>query len=343
MSIRRIISALLLSVAASLAHAAPIELAEQAPDRYIVVPGDTLWGIAGKFLKDPWRWPELWRLNKDELRRPQKLSPGDIIVLSRKSEDGEPQLKLAKPVKLSPQQYSEPMRKEIPTIPANIIEPFLSQPLVVDAAGLEQTARIVGTQEGRVFLARGDHAFVSGATADAEVWQVYRAGKALLDPEAESKEPLGYEAFYLGTARRLQPGETALFEMVDVKQEVGRGDRLLPAVRPALLNYVPHKPAGTIAAKVISVYGGVNEAGRHSIIALNRGTDDGVEIGHVLALFRSARNVRTRNERNEKEMVVLPEERSGLAFVFRTFERISYALVMETNLPVTVLDSARNP
>ena len=345
MSICRIISALLLTVAATLTpvHAAPIDLADQAPDRYIVLPGDTLWGIAGKFLKQPWRWPEIWRLNKEQIRRPHRIMPGDVIVLSRKAEDGEPQLKLAKLVKLSPQQYVEANRREIPSIPASIIEPFLSQPLIIDVNGLDHAARIVGTQEGRVFLAKGDLAYVSGATDESELWQVYRPGKPLPDPDSENKTTLGYEAFYLGTARRTEAGETAMFEMVDVKQEIGRGDRLLPATTPAMLNYSPHKPSVPINAKVISVYGGVNEAGRHSIIAINRGIDDGVEVGHVVALFRAARNVRTRNENNDKELVTLPEERAGLAFIFRTFERISYALVMETTRPVTILDAVRNP
>lgn len=342
MSIRRIISALLLSVAATLspAHAA-IDLADQAPDRYIVVPGDTLWSIAARFLKDPWRWPELWRLNKDELRKPQRLTPGDIIVLNRNGTDGDPQLKLAKVVKLAPQQYVEANSKAITSIPANFIEPFLAQPLIVEEHTLDDVARIVGTQEGRVFLARGDHAYVAGAAADIEMWHVYRRGKALLDPE--SKQPLGYEAFHLGTARQIQPGDQALFEIVDIKQEVGRGDRLLPATRPELLNYLPHKPETNIAAKVISVYGGVNEAGRFSIIAINRGSADKLETGHVLALYRSSRTTQSRDEDNRRAMVTLPEERSGLAFVFRTFAHISYALVMETTRPVTVLDTARTP
>lgn len=342
MSIRRIISALLLSATACLspAHAA-IDLIDQAPDRYIVVPGDTLWSIAGRFLKDPWRWPELWRLNKDELRRPQRLTPGDIIVLNRKSSDGEPQLKLAKPFKLSPQQYIEPNSKTIASIPANIIEPFLAQPLIVEEHTLDNAARIVGTQEGRVFLARGDHAYVAGAAADVELWYVYRPGKALLDPD--TRQPLGYEAFHLGTARKINAGEQALFEIVDVKQEIGRGDRLLPATRPDLLSYVPHKPSSEISGKVISVYGGVNEAGRYSIIAINRGLADQLEIGHVVALYRSARSTRTRDENNQRETVILPEERSGLAFIFRTYEHVSYALVMETTRPVTVLDTVHNP
>ncbi len=342
MSIRRIISALLLCVTATLssAHAA-IDLADQAPDRYIVVPGDTLWSIAARFLKDPWRWPELWRLNKDELRKPQRLTPGDIVVLKRHSDDGEPQLTLAKPIKLSPQQYVEANNKAIASIPANFIEPFLAQPLIVEEHTLDNAAKIVGTQEGRVFLARGDHAYVADAAADVEMWHVYRPGKALLDPD--TRQPLGYEAFHLGTARQLQAGVQGLFEIVDVKQEVGRGDRLLPAQRPELLNYIPHKPETNIAAKVISVYGAVNEAGRFSIIAINRGTADQLEIGHVLALYRSARTAQSRDENNQRTTVTLPEERSGLAFVFRTFAHISYALVMETTRPVTILDTARTP
>jgi hypothetical protein len=141
----------------------------------------------------------------------------------------------------------------------------------------------------------------------------------------------------------VQPGNPATFEMVAVKQEVGRGDMLIPATRPQHISYVPHRPQQPIAAKVISIYGGINDAGRNSVIALNKGLADGIEIGHVLAVFKAERTVRTRNENDEKELVRLPEERAGLIFVFRTYERVAYALVMETSRPITRLDSVRNP
>ncbi|HET7774750.1 MAG TPA: LysM domain-containing protein [Azospira sp.] len=337
----RIIATLLLAVAASTAFAqgAP-SLADNAPDRHIVVPGDTLWGIAGKFIKEPWRWPEIWRLNKEQVKNPHRIYPGDVIVLVR-GEDGNPQLKIAKPIKLEPRQYTEAVKDEISTIPQHMIEPFLSRPLIVEANELENEARIVATQEGRVYLGNGDKAFVANVRSPAEMWQIYRPGAPMADPN--TKEILGYEAFYLGTARMVQPGEPAVMEMVNTKQEVGKFDRLMPAEKPPLLTYAPHKPDAKVEARIISVYGGVGTGGRHSVIAISRGAKDGLEVGHVLALYRSAQNYVQRNEKGEKEEVSLPAQRYGLVLVFRTFDRVSYALVMDSAIPLSLADTLRNP
>ncbi len=337
----RIIATLLLAVAASSASAQESpRLADNAPDRHIVVPGDTLWGIAGKFIQEPWRWPEIWRLNKDQIKNPHRIYPGDVIVMVT-GEDGKPQLKLAKPVKLQPRQYSEAIQEEIPTIPQHVIEPFLSQPLVVEVDGLDKEARIVATQEERVYLGNGDKAFVINAREPSELWQIYRPGIPLKDPE--NQEVLGYEAFYLGTARLLQPGEPAVMEMVNVTQEVGKFDRLIPAGRPPLITYAPHKPNTPVEARLISVYGGVGTGGRHSVITLSKGSKQGMEVGHVLALYRSEQNYQHRNEQGEQEAVRVPAQRYGLVFVFRVFEKISYALVMDAKVPISLADTARNP
>jgi nucleoid-associated protein YgaU len=346
----RIISALLLALATSFAFAAdpaqptPIQIADNAPERHIVVPGDTLWGISAKFLKEPWRWPEVWRMNSEQIKNPHRIYPGDVIVLDRDA-SGNPRLSLAgkSKNKLEPTVYSEQVTQTIPSIPPNVIEPFISEPLIVDDVTVNNGARIVAMQEERVYLGPGDKAFVSGASdrPNQELWQIYRPGKEILDPE--TKELLGYEAFYLGTATQQQPGEPGVFEVRTVKQEVGRGSRLLPAALPQLVNYAPHKPEVEINARILSVYGGVGAAGRGSIITLNRGTQAGVNVGQVLAIYRN----RTDTFRNEitdiKETVVLPDERYGLVFVFRTFERISYALVLNSNGAANLDDFLRNP
>jgi len=341
----RIITALILAVAAALCSAAgqPLQLADNAPDRHIVVPGDTLWGISGKFLKDPWRWPEIWRMNRDQIKNPHRIYPGDVVVLDRDA-DGTPRLSLQSArqnAKLQPQIYSEQLDQAIPSIPPNVINPFLSAPLVVEANGLDGAARIVATQQDRVNLANGDLAYVANADPSKDKWQVYRKGKPMPDPE--TKEVLGYEAFYLGTAEQIEPNSSpAIFQIVTVKEEIGRGDRLLPAVPPPLVNYVPHKPEQMIDGRIVSVYGGVNAAGSFSIVSLNKGTRDGIEIGHVLALQRN-RVVVQRDDEGRKESVKVPEERYGLAFVFRTFNRISYALVMRSEGTVVVNDYLRTP
>lgn len=348
----RIISALLLALAASFVQAAdpapvsatPIQIADNAPERHIVVPGDTLWGISAKFLKEPWRWPEIWRLNSDQIKNPHRIYPGDVIVLDRDA-NGNPVLRLANKGngKLQPKIYSEPVSQSIPSIPPNVIEPFISEPLIVDDISVNNGARIVAMQEERVFLGPGDKAFVAGASdrPNQELWQIYQPGKPMLDPE--TKEVLGYEAFYLGTAEQKQPGEPGVFEIRTFKQEIGRGDRLLPANRPQLVNYAPHKPDTAIEARVASVYGGVGTAGRGSIITLNRGTSNGIEVGHVLAIYRNRSDTFRNSETDIKETVDLPHERYGLIFVFRTFARVSYALVLNSNGSVNLNDLLRNP
>jgi len=341
----RIISALLLALAASLTFAAeptPLQVADNAPDRHIVVPGDTLWGISAKFLKEPWRWPEVWRLNSEQIKNPHRIYPGDVIVLERDA-NGRPILRVAGNGKLSPKVYSEKIEQSIPSIPPNVIEPFISEPQIVDDITVNNGARIVGMQIERVHLGPGDKAFVEGASdrPEQELWQIYRPGKPMLDPE--TKEVLGYEAFYLGTAEQQQPGEPGVFEIRTFKQEIGRGDRLLPAKRPQLVNYAPHKPSAEMNARVLSVYGGVGSAGRGSVIALNKGSNAGVEVGHVLALYRDRSDTFRNFETDKKETITLPPERYGLIFVFRTFEKVAYALVLNSNGAVNLSDLLRNP
>ncbi|MBI4742964.1 MAG: LysM peptidoglycan-binding domain-containing protein [Betaproteobacteria bacterium] len=336
----RIISALMLAVAAASCGAGgqPLQLADSAPHRHIVLPGDTLWSIAGKFLKEPYRWPELWRLNGDQIKNPHRIFPGDIIVLDRDA-DGNPRLRTQNG-KLAPQIYAEQLRQSIPSIPPELITPFLSVPLIAEANELDNAARIVATQQTRVFLGNGDIAYVTDADPAQQKWQIYRKTRPISDPD--TKNVLGYEAYYLGTARQNEAGNPATFEIISAKEEISRGDRLMPSLPPPLINYVPHAPETQIDGRIVSVYGGVNEAGQWSTLLLNRGSNDGIEIGHVLALHRN-RVLDQRDEDGRKETVRVPEERYGLLFVFRTFDRLSYALVMQSEGPVTVNDFVRTP
>ncbi|MBK7465095.1 MAG: LysM peptidoglycan-binding domain-containing protein [Betaproteobacteria bacterium] len=338
----RIISALILAVTAACAFAAePLKLVDNPPDRHIVVPGDTLWGISGKFLKQPWRWPEVWRMNQAEIKNPHLIYPGDIVLLDHFG--GSPRLKIAKPMnnKLQPKIYSEAVQQAIPSIPPNIIEPYISQPLIIEPGEHDGLARIVATQEDRLMLGSGDTAFVSGIPdASIEKWNVFRRGKPLKDPE--TGEIIAHEAFFLGNMRLVQPGEPAVLRVTLAKEEMGRGDRLLPAPPPEIISYAPHRPEQQIAAKVMSIYGGVNEGGPGYVISLNRGKNEGLEIGHVLALYRD-RVATGMDEDGRRVQTALPEERYALAFVFRVFNRVAYALVVESSKSVIIGDSARNP
>lgn len=348
----------------------PLAIKADAPDRYVVVRGDTLWGISQRYTDSPWHWPELWNMNREQIRNPHLIYPGYVILLDR--EKG--RLTIAAPgtegtpgrgadpgtapgtssgvpagtVKLGPRVRAESLaRQEIPSIPPSAIEPFLSRPLVVEPDGLEKAPTIVATQADRVVLAAGNSAYVRGlGKATDETWYVYRKGVALVDPD--TNKTLGYEAVYLGTAQLTRPGEPATVVLTSAVQEVEAGDKLVAAGRPQPVNYAPHAPSTNIRGRVIAIYGGVaqvGEAGPQSVISINRGKADGVEVGHVLALYNRGGTVRdvTKRRGAADAQIQLPDERAGLAFVFRVFDRISYALVMQVTRPISPLDVVQTP
>jgi LysM domain len=342
--------------AAAQAPTAPLTLRPDAPDRYVVVQGDTLWAISQRYTDSPWRWPELWGLNKDQIRNPHLIYPGYVIVLDRARGQltigGKgPAPTAAEPggaIKLGPRVRVESVASEqIPSIPAAVIEPFLSRPLVVEPDGLDKAPTIVGTQADRVILATGNAAYVRGmGSSKEESWYVFRRGGPLVDPD--TKQTLAYEAIYLGTARLDRPGDPSTIVLTSSVQEVGAGDKLIAAGRPQPISYAPHAPARPIRGRVIGVHGGlgqVGEAGPQSIISINRGARDGLEIGHVLALYSLGGSVRDVSKAGDARdaSIKLPDERAGLAFVFRVFNRVSYALVMKVSRPIAPLDVVQNP
>lgn len=319
----------------------PVELAAGAPERHIVVAGDTLWGIAAKFLKDPFRWPEIWKMNAEQVKNPHRIYPGQVVLLDRSGT--EPRLRLGQVIKLSPQVRSEAPPREIPAIPAQVIEPFLAQPLVIEANSLDGAPRIVALQENRVYGGNGDLAYASGVDPAVGLWQIYKPGMPLVDPD--SGETLGVEAVFLGNARvsGATVEDVTPLVIVSARQEIGRGDQLVPAGRPEVMSYMPHPPAQPVEARVLRLYDGVGVGGRNSIIAISRGRQDGLEMGHVLALYSAGLTVSNRFGDNPPQIHTLPEERYGLMFVFRVFERVSYALVTDAARPVAAGDRIRQP
>ncbi len=325
-------------------------LQDNAPDRYVVVRGDTLWGIAAKFLKDPWRWPEVWKLNQDEIKNPHWIYPGDVIVLDRSGTQPELRITMGDTVRLSPRVRAEDTSKEaVPSIPPRVIEPFLSRPLVIEPDGLDNAPRIIAAQADRVYLGSGDVAYVSGIK-DAKVdslWQIYRPGNPLVDPE--SQKTLGYEAVFLGDSKVTRAGDPATIQIFAAQQEIGKGDRLVAAGPLVLNNYAPHAPRTLIRGQIIATRGGLGETGPQNVVTLNKGRNDGLEPGHVLALLRLGRiavdtTPSTKWFHADKvEATKLPDERYGLVFVFRTFDRVSYALVMSATRPVQINDVVTTP
>ena len=357
------------------APSAPLTIKPDAPERYTVVPGDTLWGISQRYTDSPWRWPELWNFNREQIRNPHLIYPGYVIVLDRErgrltiggadrapgpttpgSDPGQtpptpstsPTATAPGAVKLAPRVRAESLAKqEIPSIPPSAIEPFLSRPLVIEADGLEKGPTIIATQSDRVLLSTGNSAYVRGiGKSKDDVWYVYRKGKALVDPD--TNQTLAYEAVYLGTAQVTRPGEPATVTLTDTVVEVGAGDKLVAAGRPQSVNYAPRAPSSQIKGRVIAIYGGVGkvgEAGPQQVISINRGKADGVEVGHVLALYNLGGSVRdtTKKQDDPGARIKLPDERAGLAFVFRVFDRVSYALIMQITRPVAPLDVVQTP
>jgi hypothetical protein len=325
-----------------------LKLQDNAPERYVVVPGDTLWSVAAKFLKDPWRWPELWKLNREEIKNPHWIYPGDVIVLNRAKP--EPELRMSDTVTLSPRVRAEDTSKQaIPGIPPRIIEPFLTRPLVIEPDGLIQAPRIIAAQADRVYLGAGDVAYVSGigeAKMDS-LWQIYRPGRALVDPE--SNKTLGYEAIFLGDSKVINTGDPATIKIVTAQREIGKGDRLVAAGPLVLTNYAPHAPSVSVRGRIIATGDGLRETGPQNVITLNLGKNNGLELGHVLALLRLGRsNLETTPSRNwfgadKVEVAKLPDERYGLVFIFRVFDQVSYALVMSASRPVQDGDVVTTP
>jgi hypothetical protein len=362
----------------------PLAFKADAPDRYVVVRGDTLWGISERFTDSPWRWPEIWNFNRDQIRNPHWIYPGDVIVLDRVSgtlsiagADGKPGatsttdatgatdapasaagVPAGRPgfgtgsavgtVKLSPRLRAESTARDaIPSIPPSAIEPFLSRPLVIEPDGLDNAPTIIATEDNRVIIEAGNQAYVRGmGDSKEENWFIYRRGTAQVDPD--TNVTLGYEAIYLGTARLTRAGDPATVRLTTVTQEVGRGDKLLPVGVPEVPKYAPHAPAVFMQGRVIGIYGGlgkVGEAGPQQIITLNRGRADGVEIGHVFALYRPGPLIADASSSTGGKPATfkLPDERYGLAFVFRIYDRVSYALVMRISKPVNPLDVVQTP
>jgi len=339
------------------------ELAPNAPDSHTVQRGDTLWGISSLFLKSPWRWPELWGMNLDQIRNPHLIYPGQMLVLEKV--DGRARLRMGQTptsgvpentVKLSPRVRSELLDNgAIASIPLNLIGPFLTEAVVFDTNELAAAPRIVATQEGRVMASRGETAYVRGDLGGARDFRLFRELKPLLDPI--TKEVLGYEGRYVGTAERVRDGSEArgtvavgeglavvpaTFTVTNARIEAIVGDRLSPVPQQDLVAYAPRAPSAPVEGRVVSIYGDGLRAGQNQVVALNRGQRDGMERGHVLALWRAGTNAVDTTDGLRTPMR-LPDERHGLLFVFRVFDRVSYALIFSVQDPVRAGDRFTQP
>jgi LysM repeat protein len=360
------------------------DLAPQAPDSYTVKSGDTLWGISGLFLKSAWRWPELWGMNREDIRNPHRIYPGQQLFLEKSngratlstrqgaaSNSTAPPSSSSNTLRISPHTRTSTLADAaLPTLSAQSIEPFLAEPLIVNALEFATAPRIVATQEGRVLLSRGDRAYASGDYAEGSTgktlstgpgkpfnFRVFRNANPLKDPTTQ--EILGYEAQYVGQAELVR-GESstevqekdgdrhsekvpATIDIVGSKEEMRVGDRLIPEPPRELRNYVPHAPSGSLSGQIVSVYGSaVAFVGSSQIVVVNRGSRDGLERGHVMAILQDGERLLDQTD-SARTPIKLPNERNGLLMVFRTFENLSYALTLQVTHGVKVGDRFTNP
>ncbi len=328
------------------------------PETYIVERGDTLWDISARFLQDPWRWPEVWQKNP-QVNNPHLIFPGDQLTLY--FVDGKPVIRVNRPgdtiatpvipadkaetsyptVKMSPTVRDYPIEKAIPTIPVDVIEPFLIKPRVVTQQILDNAPYIVSSVDGHLIAGTGNRVYIRGVsdtgTAD---YVIVRRGDAYINPKNE-EDILGHEAIYVGEGHIQRLGEPATLMITKAKREILNGDKLLPAGSDRFdETFIPKAPDTLMDGEIISVVNGVSQIGQYHIVVLNIGRQEEIKSGNVLAIYRSGKIVR---DTVLSGKVQLPEERSGLVMVFRVFDRISYAIVMDAERPIHVNDRVRNP
>lgn len=320
----------------------PVAVNPAHPDRYTVVTGDTLWDISGRFLRDPWRWPDVWHVNP-QIENPHLIYPGDIIEMTYV--DGKPRLRLVRgsDVKLSPKIRTSALQDAIPTIPIDAIYPFLSRPYVVEQGELDSAPYIVDFADEHMAGGSGQNVYVrSIPTEDHISFDVVRAGGPYKD--ADTGEVLGFEALYIGNAELLRTGDPATLLLTRTGQEVLVGDRLLESADDQPLEaFYPKAPDSQINGSIISVMNGVTQIGQYNVVVLDRGANDGLKPGDVLAIEAKGEVIRDDVTPERGDTVKLPDEDAGHLMVFRTFSRVSFGLVMDATRAIHVLDRVHNP
>ncbi len=374
----------------SAVRADQITLSDGHATRYTVVRGDTLWDIAGHFLRYPWQWPSIWKANQ-QIQNPNLIYPGDELVLSYV--DGRPLLSLTRgrSLKLSPTVREYGRGRAVPPIPLDAIQQFLSRPRVVSEAEIDQAAYVIGNPDQRLVTGLGDKIYVRGIANDANNrFSVFRPGGEYRDPDTHAS--LGFEALHIADVVVNQFGDPATAVVVWSNREIIKGDRLMPQEHEEFPEFVPRPPDHPTNGRIIAVIDGVSQIGHHNVVVVNKGIADGLEPGTVLAIFQTGalvedeigtaqvyrkdlKDARVAEAANPSAVgrffdgvgngirsadlaashalgeriggapmkVQLPDERAGELMLFRSFDHISYGLVMRTHKAVHVLDYVRNP
>jgi len=317
----------------------PVPLAEGHPNEYVVQVGDTLWDIAATFLKDPWFWPEIWYINPD-IENPHLIYPGDVLGLVYI--DGQERITnvRASTYRMSPQARITPLSEAVSSIPFESIASFLTSGVILEKSQADALPYLLATRGDHLIASAGNEVYVRGVTNDAlnTRYNVIHVGNALVDPD--DNRLIGYHGKMIGEGNLRRTGDPSTVALTSTSQEAKTGDRFLPASVDVPLNFFPRSPSTDIDGRIIYVDGGVTQIGQYQVIVMNRGSSNGLSVGDVLTVFQAGGVVKDRVKGGK---VRLPDEEAGTVMVFKTYDRISYGLVMEATDAIHILDAVRNP
>ncbi len=331
-----------------------IAISPNAPDSYTVKRGDTLWGIAKVFLRDPWVWPEIWQVNP-QVKNPHRIYPGDVLHLVYV--DGHPQIVMQRSerggaAQVEPRVRSQPLEAAVTTIPYETVAAFMSKPSILDQEQIKNAPYVLATRDLHVAMAEGDTIYARGVPTTTGIgghYNVVHIGDALRDPD--DNRVIAYDGIFTGSGRVTRSGDPATLILTESARESQPGDKLFAGGVDVPLDFIPSAPKVKVSGRIISVTDGVSLIGQFQVVAINRGARDGLTPGNVLAVFEAGANMRdtVRNGFQQGSLgyfskkVKLPDERSGTFMVFKTFDRMSYGLIMEASDIIRVLDRVENP
>ncbi|MEJ2552580.1 MAG: LysM peptidoglycan-binding domain-containing protein [Gammaproteobacteria bacterium] len=350
MIIRNTVSALLLIVIMGVtAQADTVALNPDYPARYVVVKGDTLWDISARFLRDPWKWPDVWQVNP-QIENPNLIYPGDVISLV--FHNGKPVLQVQRGpatesnvVKLEPHVRVSPLKRPIPTLPIDAIQQFLLKAQVISPEEKKKSGYIVSMEEERLIGGTGNKIYGRRIQRRAGGhFEVVRVGKVYRNPGASKNDILGYEALHIADARVEAYGDPSTLILTKASREALVGDRIVPAPKKAAIdyNFLPRAPEHQIQGKIIALFDAVSRVGQYQVVVLNQGSNGGLQPGNVLAVYHAGATIRD-TVADEGEDVTLPDTRSGLLMVFKVFDKVSYGLIMTAQRDIRLYDMVRNP
>ena len=323
-----------------------------APKNYVVKRGDTLWAIANMFLRDPWLWPEIWYVNP-QIQNPHRIYPGDSVHIAL-AQDGRTELQivrgsLSSTARLEPLLRSQPLESAIATIPYSVISAFLERPGVLSRNEVKAAPYVMALRGEHDVAGTGDEIYIKKLDGETGAhYSVMHVDEPLHDPD--SGRQLGYMAIFTGTAQLTRPGSVAKATLTQAGRETLQGDVLVPEEGLITSDFLPHPPSRPVAGKVIAVVEGEELAGQYDVVALNRGSRDGLDRGTVLTadeIQAKSLDLCARIEDQSTCLIhvnrALPSEPNGTLLVFKTYEHMSYALILTDATPIHVYDRVRNP